>query len=126
MDLAYLRFCGTPAFGRDGLRRALDAPAVNPAPLFAIPAFPAMVLERAGLDPRCYRDVPLARRTAACVRALRAPSVGAAGERRAAEILTRISSQLAPRGLLVVGKAERPPAALPLRSLARCIYQTHG
>ena len=85
MDLAYLRFCGTPAFGRDGLRRALDAPAANPTPLFTILAFPAMVLERAGLDPRCYRDVPLARRTAACVRALRAPSVGVAGERLAAD-----------------------------------------
>jgi chemotaxis methyl-accepting protein methylase len=286
MDLAHLRFRGMPAAGRDGVCRAGAAATAKRERQFTTPAFPAMVLERAGLDPRCYREVPLMRRTAACVRALRAPSVGAAADRLAADpsltapalnsllvgasaffrdapvfaamakvitsgfvargralrvasvgcssgaelysvaillaeaglladaellgidcrddavtaaragifsaatladvderlrghyfiasdngwrvgqvlrdhtqwraldatrtfpegpwdivlcrnlliylqpqvgaaMLTRMTAQLAPRGLVVVGKAERPPAALPLRSLARCIYQAH-
>jgi chemotaxis methyl-accepting protein methylase len=35
----------------------------------------------------------------------------------------RLCGQLTPGGILVTGKAERPPAVLPLRRLSTCIYQ---
>jgi chemotaxis protein methyltransferase CheR len=44
----------------------------------------------------------------------------------AAEMVTRLVAQLAPGGFLVVGKAERPPAGLPLTEVARCVYRTHA
>ena len=46
----------------------------------------------------------------------------------AAETIWRgLASVLAPRGVLVVGKAERPPASLGLVSVRRCVYRlSHG
>jgi chemotaxis protein methyltransferase CheR len=41
-------------------------------------------------------------------------------------MLIRIVDQLVPGGFLVVGKAERPPAALRLTELAHCVYITHA
>ena len=41
-------------------------------------------------------------------------------------MLMRIVDQLVPGGCLVVGKAERPPAALQLTELAHCVYTTHA
>ena len=41
-------------------------------------------------------------------------------------MLIRIVEQLVPGGCLVVGKAERPPAALRLTALAQCVYLTHA
>jgi chemotaxis protein methyltransferase CheR len=46
-----------------------------PAPVTGLPAF---VLEQAGLDSTLYRETPLRRRTAACLRAIRADSERAA------------------------------------------------
>ena len=37
-------------------------------------------------------------------------------------LFTRLTSALVPGGHLVVGKAERPPAALPLTALGRCVH----
>jgi chemotaxis methyl-accepting protein methylase len=34
-----------------------------------------------------------------------------------------LAARLAPGGVLVLGRAERPPAGLPLTLLARCVYQ---
>jgi chemotaxis methyl-accepting protein methylase len=42
---------------------------------------------------------------------------------RAAAVWERLARQLAPGGVLVTGKAERPPAGLPLRRVSSCIYQ---
>lgn len=48
-------------------------------------------------------------------------------QNRAAEAMfERLSRHLAPGGFLVVGNAERPPAALKLSQIGRCVYQTHG
>jgi chemotaxis protein methyltransferase CheR len=41
-------------------------------------------------------------------------------------MLSRMVRELAPEGILVLGKAERPPRALELRTVGRCMYQTHG
>jgi chemotaxis methyl-accepting protein methylase len=38
----------------------------------------------------------------------------------------RLVAALAPGGVLVTGRAERPPANLPLARLAKCIYQLEG
>lgn len=39
---------------------------------------------------------------------------------------TRLVAALAPGGVLVTGRAERPPATLPLVRLAKCIYRLEG
>lgn len=44
----------------------------------------------------------------------------------AAAMVERIARELAPGGFLVVGKAERPAAALPLKAIARCLYRHVG
>jgi chemotaxis protein methyltransferase CheR len=44
----------------------------------------------------------------------------------AAAMFERLSRHLAPGGFLVVGNAERPPAALKLTQIGRCVYKTHG
>ena len=41
----------------------------------------------------------------------------------AAELWLRLRGMLAPGGVLVVGKAERPPSDAPLHRLAPCVYQ---
>jgi chemotaxis protein methyltransferase CheR len=41
----------------------------------------------------------------------------------AASLWRGLTSVLAPRGVLVVGQAERPPVDLPLTCVARCIYR---
>jgi chemotaxis methyl-accepting protein methylase len=43
-------------------------------------------------------------------------------EAAAGALWHRLTGRLAPGGYLVTGKAERPPAGLPLRRLAPCIY----
>jgi chemotaxis methyl-accepting protein methylase len=43
----------------------------------------------------------------------------------AAAVWRGLASVLAPRGVLVVGKAERPPAELPLICMRRCIYHAY-
>jgi chemotaxis protein methyltransferase CheR len=43
----------------------------------------------------------------------------------AERMIARVASQLAPRGYLVVGKAERPPVSLKLGLVGRCVYR-HG
>lgn len=40
-------------------------------------------------------------------------------------MMTRLVDQLAPRGSIVVGKAERPPARLGLVEIGRCVYHRH-
>jgi chemotaxis protein methyltransferase CheR/two-component system CheB/CheR fusion protein len=48
-------------------------------------------------------------------------------ESAAAEKLWRqLSDQLAPGGFLVTGKADHPPAGLPLIRVASCIFQKPG
>jgi chemotaxis methyl-accepting protein methylase len=42
----------------------------------------------------------------------------------AAVVWRGLASVLAPRGVLVVGKAEQPPAELPLICISRCIYHS--
>ena len=44
----------------------------------------------------------------------------------AAAMVERIARELTPGGFLVVGKAERPAAALPLKAIARCLYRHVG
>jgi chemotaxis methyl-accepting protein methylase len=44
----------------------------------------------------------------------------------AAAMFERLTRQLVPGGFLVVGNAERPPAALKLTQVARCVYRTHA
>jgi chemotaxis methyl-accepting protein methylase len=41
----------------------------------------------------------------------------------AARVFRSLAASLAPRGYLVVGKAERPPTGLTLTSVGRCIYR---
>ena len=41
-----------------------------------------------------------------------------------ASVWRRLVSALAPHGILVVGKAERPPSDLPLINVKRCIYRS--
>jgi chemotaxis methyl-accepting protein methylase len=41
-------------------------------------------------------------------------------------VFARLADALAPAGYLVVGKAERPPAGLPLSVRARCVYVRRG
>jgi chemotaxis protein methyltransferase CheR len=41
----------------------------------------------------------------------------------AAALWGQLAAALAPRGVLITGKAEKPPARLPLVRLAKCIYQ---
>jgi chemotaxis methyl-accepting protein methylase len=43
-------------------------------------------------------------------------------ERAAADLWTRIATELAPGGLLIVGQAERPPASLGFTSIGKCLY----
>jgi chemotaxis methyl-accepting protein methylase len=81
MDVTHVRFVGTPPPPpRHG---SGPTPARGPAVVgrrapFATPALPsglsAVVLAHAGLNPADYREGPLTRRTAACLRALRAHS----------------------------------------------------
>ena len=44
----------------------------------------------------------------------------------AAALCRRIVGTLSPRGVLVLGKAERPAASLRLASMARCVHQYDG
>ena len=44
----------------------------------------------------------------------------------AAALWERLARALAPGGVLVTGKAEKPPGRLPLVRLAKCIYQLEG
>jgi chemotaxis protein methyltransferase CheR len=41
-------------------------------------------------------------------------------------LFQQMGAALAPGGFLVVGKAERPPASLGFKALARCVYRRHG
>jgi chemotaxis protein methyltransferase CheR len=84
MDLTHVRFQGTPprrlgwtdaCAPAPTARIAVASRAPSPAPVTGLPAF---VLEQAGLDPTLYRETPLRRRTAACLRALRADAERAA------------------------------------------------
>ncbi len=47
-------------------------------------------------------------------------------EAAARQLWTRLAAALAPGGVLVTGKAEQPPADLPLTRLAKCIYRLEG
>jgi len=47
-------------------------------------------------------------------------------EEAAAAVWRRLASVLAPGGVLVVGKAEQPPADLNLSVLGRCLYRSPG
>lgn len=44
----------------------------------------------------------------------------------AADTWARLTRELAPGGLIVCGKADHPPAGLPLERVARCFYQVRG
>lgn len=46
-------------------------------------------------------------------------------ETHGANAWARLCDQLSPGGFLVTGKAEKPPATLPLTRLASCIYRKH-
>ncbi|ACB76853.1 CheR family methyltransferase [Opitutus terrae] len=47
-------------------------------------------------------------------------------EAPAEEVWARLTRELAPGGLIVCGKADHPPAGLPLERIARCFYQLSG
>ncbi len=43
-----------------------------------------------------------------------------------AQMLAQVRRVLRPGGVLVIGKAERPPAGLPLKRRSHCVYQKTG
>jgi chemotaxis methyl-accepting protein methylase len=77
MDLAHVRFSGTPKLRRrlEGRSRTADPANVgrvgNGLPAAAFRSWPAQILAEAGLSSDAYRPRALERRTAACLRALR-------------------------------------------------------
>lgn len=82
MDLAHIRFEGTPRERRahspaGPVRATVFRDEVTPA----TSGLPASILVAAGLDPSAYRAAPLQRRTAACLRALREQTESTAIER---------------------------------------------
>jgi chemotaxis protein methyltransferase CheR len=81
MDLTNVRFQGTTPQRLGGTTpcwapsaTAHTATAIHEATSAPVSGLPWFVLERAGLDPTLYRENPLRRRTAACLRAMRADS----------------------------------------------------
>ena len=85
MNLTHVRFQGTPSrkLNRMGPHWVPSATAAQGAALTThlhspISGLPSFVLAQAGLDPTMYREAPLRRRTAACLRAIRAESEMAA------------------------------------------------